>query len=147
VVAATFVLDTDLFSDYRRGVQPLTGRVTSAATGTVFLSVITVEESLTGWYTLVRQAKRPDETEFAYGRLAQTVLSLAEFPILNYTRAAMARFDALQKLKLGVGKKDLRIAAIALERGAAVVTRNVRDFGRVPNLAVEDWSAPPSPAP
>jgi len=142
MVAAAFVLDTDLFSDFRRGLEPLTGRVAAAVAGTVFVTVITVEESLTGWYTLVRQAKRPQDTEFAYDRLAQTVLSLAQFPILNYTQAAMARFDALQKLKLGVGKKDLRIAAIALVNNATVVTRNVRDFGRVPNLVVEDWSAP-----
>jgi tRNA(fMet)-specific endonuclease VapC len=54
---------------------------------------------------------------------------------------AIARFETLLGLKLNVGKKDLRIAAIALEAGCAVVTRNERDFRRVPGLAVENWAA------
>lgn len=36
---------------------------------------------------------------------------------------------------------DLRIASIALSRGLVVVTANVRHFGRVPDLKVENWLA------
>jgi tRNA(fMet)-specific endonuclease VapC len=43
-------------------------------------------------------------------------------------------------MKLNVGRMDLRIGAIALEHGATVVTRNLRDFRRIPNLTAEDWS-------
>ena len=52
----------------------------------------------------------------------------------------MDRFDRLTALKLNVRKMDLRIAAMAFEHGAVVVTRNVRDFKRVPGLLVEDWT-------
>ena len=61
------------------------------------------------------------------------------------TLQAIARYESLLKQKLNVRKNDLRIAAIALEAGAVVVTRNVRDFRRVPNLAVEDWTQPATP--
>ena len=43
-------------------------------------------------------------------------------------------------MKLNVRANDLRIAAIALENSAIVVSRNLRDFQRVPGLQVEDWS-------
>ena len=34
---------------------------------------------------------------------------------------------------------DLRIASIGITHGMIVVTRNVVDFGRVPDLELQDW--------
>ena len=39
-----------------------------------------------------------------------------------------------------IGPYDSQIAAIALVNRVTLVTHNVREFGRVPNLTVEDWA-------
>jgi predicted nucleic acid-binding protein len=44
-------------------------------------------------------------------------------------------------MRLNIRSMDLRIAAIALEHGGTVVTRNLRAFRRVHGLAVENWAA------
>ena len=39
-----------------------------------------------------------------------------------------------------IGEADLWIAATALAGDGIIVTNNVREFSRVPGLAVEDWT-------
>jgi tRNA(fMet)-specific endonuclease VapC len=34
---------------------------------------------------------------------------------------------------------DLKIASIALANGATLLTRNTRDFQKVPGLQIENW--------
>jgi tRNA(fMet)-specific endonuclease VapC len=60
--------------------------------------------------------------------------------VLSFTEPAVLRFEKLRSQRLNIGMMDLRIAAVALESGRTVVTRNQRDFGRVPRLATVDWS-------
>ncbi len=60
--------------------------------------------------------------------------------VLKFDSAAAAQFQHLRSLRLRVGTMDLRIAAIALAHDAAVLTRNIKDFSRVPNLRAEDWT-------
>jgi tRNA(fMet)-specific endonuclease VapC len=67
-------------------------------------------------------------------RILQTV------NLLDYTENAIQRFESLEKMKLNIGKMDMRIGAIALENNVIVVTCNQRDYARIPNLSIEDWS-------
>lgn len=140
-----YVLDTDILSLFREGHADVCRRVGLQQVGEVVTTVITVEEHLTGWYSLVRGTKRPAQLELAYDSLIRATVFFSRLPIRNFTQAAIARFESLRKLKLNVGKNDLRIAAIVLEAGAVIDTRNVRDFGRVPGLVIEDWTQPPAP--
>ncbi len=45
----------------------------------------------------------------------------------------------LGTLGIPIGAYDLLIAGQARARGLTLVTRNGREFGRVPGLAIEDW--------
>lgn len=40
-----------------------------------------------------------------------------------------------------IGPHDIQIAAIALLHGWTLVTNNHREFSRIPDLAIEDWTA------
>jgi tRNA(fMet)-specific endonuclease VapC len=135
-----YLLDTDTLTLLQEHHPNVVQRVAAHRPKNVMTSVISVEEQLTGWYTLVRQAKRKDDLARAYQHLANTTLFLGQMTILSLTEPAIDRYLQLRKSKLNIGAQDLRIAAIALEFGATVVTRNLRDFRRVPNLIVEDWS-------
>ena len=39
-------------------------------------------------------------------------------------------------------KAELQIAAIGLTHGLTVVTNNMDEFSRIPNLRIEDWLIP-----
>jgi tRNA(fMet)-specific endonuclease VapC len=144
---ATYVLDTDMVSLLQANHSAVLTRIKASSPLDVFSTAITIDEQLSGWYTYLRRATKPIQIEKAYSHLVNAVIQLARLPMLSFTVAAIARFEQLRKQKLNVGKNDLRIAAIALEAGAIVVTRNVRDFGRVSGLIVEDWSVPSTPSP
>jgi tRNA(fMet)-specific endonuclease VapC len=135
-----FVLDTDMLSLYYHGQPIVVQHVDACPPADLAISVMTVDEQLTGWYTLTRQVRRPEEIARAYAHLGEAVTRLARWRILPYTELAIARVAQLKALRLNVRLMDLRIAAIALENAAVVVTRNRRDFGRVPGLGIEDWS-------
>ena len=87
-----------------------------------------------------RRAKKPAIVANVYERMARTVLFNSRLPtILAFPELAILRYESLKRAKVRIGKTDLRIAAIALEMNA-IVTCNVRDFGEIPGLTMEDWS-------
>ena len=136
----TFILDSDTLTLYRQARRQLVVRVSAQPSHLIVTTVITVEEQLTGWQALLRQSKGDAYLAFTYQRLTDSVRSLSGFHIITFSEATIARYNTLLAMKLNVGKMDLRIAAIALEEGATVVTRNLRDFERVPGLLCENWA-------
>lgn len=48
--------------------------------------------------------------------------------------------SALERVGKPIGPYDMQIAAHALALGCALVTNNIREFQRVPDLKVENWA-------
>jgi tRNA(fMet)-specific endonuclease VapC len=136
-----YVFDTDVLTLYDHGDLNVTRRVIAHATDELATTVISVQEIVEGWLGYVKRQTRPDQIAHGYEELADVIPFLACFTILPYRQSSITRFDHLRGLRLNVGTNDLRIAAIALEHGAVVVTRNLRDFGRIPGITAENWAA------
>lgn len=134
------VLDTDTLTLLQFKDPQVLKRVAACPPEQLAVTVISVEEQLSGWYTRLRRAKQRAELASVYQRLADNVKALGELKILSFTESAIVRYEGLKALKIGVRAKDLRIAAIALESDATLVTRNTQDFQRVPGLSVENWA-------
>ena len=134
------VVDSDILSLYQQGNLSIRNRIAQHSTDELSVSIISVEEQLSSWYTMRRRAKTRERIAIAYDRFTENIRMLSGLQILSFSIEAIERYEQLLLKKLGVKGNDLRIAAIALENSAIVVTRNRRDFERIPGLAIEDWS-------
>src|SRR5438309_1456684 len=99
-----YVLDTDMLTLYRHGHASVCQRVVSHSPADLAITVMSVEEELSGWYRLLRRARQPPQLERIYQKLAESIPFLAEWQILSFPQAAIARYDSLLGLKLNVRK-------------------------------------------
>ena len=143
-----FILDTNTLTlfDRNNSIVHQAVRTARGAGHTIALTAVTVEEQINGWFKLFHRAKDHARLARASANFSRAVQLWGTFPILPQTEASLQRFDALVAMKLNVGRMDLRIAAIALELAATLVTQNARDFSRVPALLLTDWTSPPPPS-
>lgn len=137
-----YVLDSDHLSVFQRGHEPLKNRILTLSPEQISITIISVEELLRGRLAQVRRAAQSDARVRAYYWLSKTLDFLCGFPILKYDSHAEAYFQNFLDRKIRIGSQDLKIAAIALSQQATLVTRNRRDFERIPSLKIEDWSVP-----
>lgn len=135
-----FVLDTDHVSLLQRGHPAVSARVLATPPDQLAVSVITFEEQLGAWYTQVRKARDVEKLARAYEGLFEVLEDAKRIRILPFSRPAIARYGQLRSLHRRTGRMDLSIAAIVLESGAVLVTRNRADFDPIEGLAIQDWS-------
>ena len=135
-----YVLDTDITSLWLQGHPQETAAVLRVPPDSIRLPIIVFEEIWDGWQAIIRAARTADRMAFGYERLTSSVHDLRPLEVVTFGTTAIERHRALKKSKLNIGANDLKIAAIALDLGATVVTNNEQDYRRVPGLVVENWT-------
>jgi tRNA(fMet)-specific endonuclease VapC len=140
-----FVLDTDHLTllEWGSGAvgQRLHERVGALPEGEVVTTIITFEEQTRGWLAFQARARTLQQQVNAYRKLKRHLDIYLKIHVLEFDAEAAAEFEVLKRLLARIGAMDLKIAAIALAHDATVLTRNLKDFSRVPGLRVEDWTA------
>jgi tRNA(fMet)-specific endonuclease VapC len=135
-----FLLDTDHLTLFEHGHPPLKQHLAAHAPWAVGLTVVTLEESLRGRLAAIAKAPDGPARIARYALLQGSLERFQLFPSAPFDQGAEDHFQKLLAMRLHVGSRDLKIAAIALANQLILVTRNRQDFGRIPGLVLEDWS-------
>ena len=128
-------LDSNTISYYFRGDEQVVPRLHALAPEEIGVPAIVAYELRYGLLRLPPAASKP--------RLAALETLLQPMQILPFD-AECAEYAAsirrtLEKNGTPIGPHDLLIAATALRHHARLVTRNEREFARVPGLQVVNW--------
>lgn len=128
-----YLLDTDTVIYFFKGRGQVARRLLQTTPAEVALSTISLYELQIG---VVRSA-RPEQTRAQL----DTFLALATLvPFDDEAAHAAAEVRGyLERTGQVIGMLDTLIAGIALARGLTLITHNLTEFQRVPNLRIEDW--------
>lgn len=129
-----YLLDTNICIYAMKNTYPsLTGKLFEIRPSEVFISSVTVGELEYG----CAKSKWSDRSRGIMN------LFLSAFTILPFDREDAFWFGrlraALAAAGIPVGPYDIQIAAQGVSRGLTVITHNIGEFSRVPNLKEEDW--------
>lgn len=140
-----FLLDTDHLSILHRRSQPacdqLVARLEQYPADDMGTTIISFHELVKGWMAYLNRSRTSDEVVRAYAELEAIWRSFCKMNVIPFSAEAQQRFKELRRRGVRIGTMDLRIACIALDTDSVVLTRNLVDFQKVPDLAVEDWTA------
>jgi tRNA(fMet)-specific endonuclease VapC len=129
----TWLLDTNAVVALLARQEKVFARVIAAEPGEIVLSAIVWHELAFG----AAKSARPERNRAVLGRLA---LPVFDFTAEDGERTGLVRAE-LSRAGTPIGPFDTLIAGPALNRGLTLVTRNWREFSRVPGLAIENWQA------
>jgi tRNA(fMet)-specific endonuclease VapC len=139
-----FVLDSDHLSILLQQSGPefeiLQERLSQQRPEDIATTIITFQEQIEGWFVYLKKARNIDGALRAYRRMGLVLEYFCKSEVLPFSSDAQRHFENSRRQGIRVGTMDLRIASICLATGSILLTRNLRDFRRVPGLSVEDWT-------
>lgn len=136
-----WMLDTNTISYYFRGVPSVCSRLLQASPADLAVSTVVVYELKSGLLRLPDGQARRARLE----ALEAFLSSIASVAFDDAAADEAARIASLLAARgTPIGPHDVMIAATARARGATLVTHNVSEFARVPDLSVEDWFVEPA---
>jgi tRNA(fMet)-specific endonuclease VapC len=99
---------------------------------------------LRGWLAEIHRQRKPRNQTRAYQRFFDVLVAFENWDVFPWDEPCVEIFEDLVTKRLGVKTMDLKIASIALRNGATLLSRNLKDFERVPGLNAEDWLSSPT---
>lgn len=105
----------------------------------VFTCIVAVEETCQGWLALLHRLRAGQDQLAAYDKFQKSMEALLSFPILKFDAHAAGIYHDLHRQLPRLGSMDLKIAAICIAHEATLLSRNLRDFEKIPGLRVENW--------
>jgi tRNA(fMet)-specific endonuclease VapC len=126
-------LDTNTLIYFFKGMGRVGERMLATAPSEVAIPAIVAYEIETG----IAKSASPDKRRAQFEQLLEMV-DVLPFDYTAASHSASVR-AALESAGEPIGPVDILIAGTALAHNATLVTRNVREFRRVPGLSVVDW--------
>ena len=138
------VLDSDHLSLLEHPESPTTqrllNRMDKSPDQEFATTVISLEEQLRGWLAVINRYSDIPRQITAYTRLVGLVEFYSRWKVLPFDQPAADQVARLRAARVRIGTMDLKIASIALVNDALLLTGNLADFQRVPELRAENWT-------
>ncbi len=128
------IFDTDHICLLQRRDANVIARLERISLDERAVTILTVIEQIQGRLAVIHHATSEADVARGCERLQETMGFYASIYVLPYDVEAQLQFAHLRRQQVRIGTQDLRIAAIALSKNATLVTRNTRDFAKVPGL-------------
>ena len=128
-----FLLDTNILIYFFKGIGKVEQNLMSKAPKDIGIPAIVLFEIEVG----IGKSKFPNKLIKQLNDLI-SVISVLPFGMKEARSAAQIRVQ-LEKKGIPIGPMDILIGGTALAHQATLVTHNIKEFGRIKKLHVEDW--------